>query len=62
MTRPVLLVINIYYMEVILMLCPQTVTVGSGQTVGFRSQQGEIYGKGTKCRVNFKVSTAVVSE
>jgi len=33
---------------------PQTVTVGSGQTVGFRTQQGEIYGKNTKCKVNFK--------
>ena len=44
---------------VILMLCPQTVTVGSGQTVSFRTQQGEIYGKNTKCKVNFKVSLLI---
>ena len=47
-------------MEGILILCPQTVTVGSGQTVGFRSQQGEIYGKGTKCKVSFKVSSTAL--
>ena len=37
----------------------QTVTVGTGQTVGFQTQQGEIYGKNIKCKVNFKVSTAL---
>ena len=34
----------------------QAVTVGTGQTVGFRTQQGEVYGKNAKCKVNFKVS------
>ena len=37
----------------------QTVTVGRGQAVGFRTQQGNIYGKNTKCKVNFKVNTAL---
>ena len=34
---------------------PQTIHVGSNQSVGFRTQQGESYGQNTKCRVYFKV-------
>ena len=34
----------------------QIIYVGSNQSVGFRTQQGETYGQNTKCKVHFKVS------
>ena len=35
---------------------PQTIHVGSNQSVGYRTQLGETYGQNTKCKVFFKVS------
>ena len=34
----------------------QIIHVGSNQSIGFRTQQGETYGQNTKCKVHFKVS------
>ena len=34
----------------------QIIHVGSNQSIGFRTQQGEMYGQNTKCKVQFKVS------
>ena len=35
---------------------PQVVHIGSNQSVSYKTQHGETYGRNTKCVVNFKVS------
>ena len=37
-------------------MLPQVVHIGSNQSVSYKTQHGETYGRNTKCVVHFKVS------